>query len=314
MNSNIYLNGILGLVVGDALGVPVEFKEREELKHNPVISMMEYGTYDQPKGTWSDDSSMTLATLDSLKGGYNLSDIMDRFVLWITQAEYTPYKEIFDIGFGTRNAIIKYMLTGDLESCGGTTEYDNGNGSLMRILPICLYLYEQQKSTDITEDEAVEIIHEVSGLTHNHIRSRIACGLYYFLVKAILDAEGSIIEKLQIGINEGMQYYENDVVYDGEIGRYSGLKDMSAFSCLPEEEIKSTGYVVDSLEAAVWCLLTTNTYKDCVLKAVNLGRDTDTVAAIAGGLAGLEYGYEKIPKDWVEVIARREWIMDMCRR
>lgn len=309
---NIYLDGIMGLVVGDALGVPVEFKSREELKADPVICMRGYGTYNLPKGTWSDDSSMTLATLDSLRNGYKLTDIMDAFVAWLTCAKYTPYEDVFDIGFATRNAIIKYMTTNDVKNCGGNSEYDNGNGSLMRILPICLYLYERQKMVCTSEDEAIYVLHEVSGLTHNHIRSKMACGIYFFCVKAILGKNGSLREKLQSGISAGMQYYQRDLRNFDELNYFVRLRDLATFSQLEESEIKSTGYVVDSLEAAIWCLIKTQSYKECVLKAVNLGNDTDTIAAIAGGLAGVEYGYEGIPVEWIESIAKKEWIKALC--
>jgi len=117
MDRNIWKDGIMGLVAGDALGVPVEFMKREMLKNNPVTDMREYGTYNLPKGSWSDDSSMTLATLNSLKNGYDPEDMMKKFVLWMTEGAYTPHGECFDIG----------------------------NGSLMRILPTCLYFFEKQK-------------------------------------------------------------------------------------------------------------------------------------------------------------------------
>ena len=145
MKRNVYLDGIFGLVVGDALGVPVEFELREQLRTNPVINMREYGSYNLPRGTWSDDSSMTLATLDSLINGYNLEDIMDRFVIWMLEAEYTAIGKNFDMGFITGTAINKYLLTCDLEICGSEYESSNGNGSLMRILPICLYLLKKGK-------------------------------------------------------------------------------------------------------------------------------------------------------------------------
>ena len=310
MEKNIYLNGIFGLVVGDALGVPVESEERKSLRDSPVTDMREYGTYHLPRGTWSDDSSMTLVTLDSLINGYNLKDIMERFVIWMLKKEYTALGKIFDMGFITSNAINKYLLTCDLKICGGYFESSNGNGSLMRILPICLYLFEKGRS--MTKCEKVHIIHQVSGLTHRHARSKVACGLYYFCVKSILNSHNALHQKLQDGIRIGLQFYQRESMYVEELQYFIRLVDINSFGLLSEEQIKSTGYVVDSLEAAIWCLLTTKNYRECVLRAVNLGGDTDTIAAIAGGLAGLEYGYEEIPKKWIEVIARREWIYDLC--
>ena len=311
-DKNIWLDGIMGVVVGDALGVPVEFLERELLQKDPLKGMRGYGTYNLPKGSWSDDSSMTLATLDSLKSGYNLEDIMSRFVAFMTKGEYTPFGTAFDIGNGTCDSIIRYMKDRNVKTCGGTAEYNNGNGSLMRIMPICLYLFEHKEAVSTPEEERIQILHEVSGLTHNHIRSKMACSLYYYMVEAILTQSGTLKEKLQAGLNKGFTYYEQDLRNMVELSYYGRLRNLEDFILVENKDIRSFGYVVDTIEAAVWCLITTKSYAECVLKAVNLGYDTDTVAAIAGGLAGLQYGYDEIPKEWLEVIQRREWIETLC--
>lgn len=196
-------------------------------------------------------------------------------------------------------------------------EYANGNGALMRILPVCLYYYARQKRVCTPEDEAIEGIHVISGLTHNHIRSKMCCGIYYFMAKSIIegvtkDSKPVLGTLLQEGIDNGLKYYGRDISNLTEMAYQGRLFHLFEFKDVSEEQIKTTGYVIDSIEAAVWCLITTDSYKDCMLKAVNLGDDTDTVAAIAGGLAGLYYGYEEIPKDWLAVIKKREWIEGMC--
>lgn len=310
-SDNIWLSGIMGVVVGDALGCPVQFMSREEVRADPVTTMIGHGTYDMPVGTWTDDSSMTLALLDSIrnKSGIVLQDIMNRFVRWIRNGEYTPFGEAFDVGHGTMAAIVRYMKGDDLKSCGGTTERDNGNGSLMRILPACLYAYENK----LTDEDAVSMIHQVAGLTHNHIRGQIACGLYYFCVKSVLDENVSLVERLQIGFDKGFEFYDGFLQDTLELSHYDRLRDMKKFSEVSESQIKSSGYVVDTIEAAVWSLITTDSFKCCALKVVNFGDDTDTIGAITGGLAGLFYGYDGIPKEWLEVIQRREWIEDLCK-
>lgn len=309
MNKNMWMNGVMGLVVGDALGVPVEFKSRLELTNNPVENMRAYGTFNQPAGTWSDDSSMVFATIDSLKDGYNLEDIMEKFVHWIREAEYTPFGKVFDKGIASNDAIVRYMNSGEIAGCDG--EYDNGNGSLMRILPICLFVYDQQKKNGMTDEDAICMIHEVSALTHAHIRSLIACGLYFFIVRAILDGGNNLAECLQKGLDDGFAFYAEDMVSPKEMQHYDRIRKLNDFANTDVDDIKSTGYVVASLEAALWCLVNTDNYKDCMLKAVNLGNDTDTVAAIAGGLAGLFYGYDEIPQDWLAVIQKKEWIENL---
>ncbi len=310
---NIWYDGIMGVVVGDALGVPVEFLDRSEIAENPVTTMRGYGTYSLPAGSWSDDSSMTLATFDSLKTGFDLDDIMKKFALWFTTGRYTPYGETFDVGNTCSQSIIRWLMTRDVLTCGGDREKDNGNGSLMRIMPICLYFYEIQKQENLTDSEVIERIHEVSALTHAHLRSKIACGLYYFMVKYILDEQGSLVKRLQLGIDAGFAYYEQDETNLAELEFYMNIRDLEKFAQTKEVDIKSFGYVVVTLEAALWCLLLTNSYEECVLKAVNLGDDTDTVAAVAGGLGGLYYGYDTIPDGWLTAIARREWIEGLCK-
>lgn len=313
--SNIWKDGMLGLIVGDALGVPVEFMSRTELMKNPVTGMREYGTHHQPRGTWSDDSSMALAELDSIRtvGTIDYTDMMERFSRWCMYGEYTPFGEVFDIGIATSRALMNYAKgIAPLES-GGKTEWDNGNGSLMRILPVCLYLFERQKKVCTSENESIYIIHAVSALTHAHVRSQMACGIYYFLVKAILEEEGSLENRLQKGMDRAYQYYRQDLSNHRELENYKRLADLSEFKENPKEGIKSSGYVVDTLEAAVWCLLHSHSYKETVLMAVNLGEDTDTIGAVAGGLAGLYYKEEGIPKEWIQVIQRREWIEEVLQ-
>lgn len=305
---NIWKSGIYGLVVGDAMGVPVEFTSGEDRKIDPVTYMIGYGTYNQPEGTWSDDSSMALATLVSIrdKGEIDYKDIMERFHDWCMYGAYTPFDEVFDIGIATSRAIMKYSNGAKPLESGGKTEWDNGNGSLMRILPVCLYIVEQQKYKKLSDGEAIDIIHNCSALTHAHLRSKIACGIYYFLVKAVLNKDGELIERLQQGVDNAFKYYGEST--ESELDNYNRLISLSEFKDTPENQIKSTGYVVYTLEAAIWCLVNSSSYEEVILKAVNLGDDTDTVAAITGGLAGLYYGYDNIPDKWKSKLQKREWI------
>ena len=311
---NIWLTGIMGLVVGDALGLPVQFSTREEMKAKPVKGMEGYGVFNVPEGSWSDDGSMALATLCSLleKDGVDYEDIMGRFADWHFKGEYTPFGYAYDQGRTCLDAIYSYAKGADAYHCGQTGERSNGNGSLMRILPVCLYAYEQEKKGAVKEDEALDMVHKVSALTHAHLRSQMACGIYYFLVKAVLNGEGSLQERLQKGVDDAKAYYEKDVANLTELAHYGRLFDLESFGQVQEDQIRSSGYVVDSLEAAVWGLLTTDTYREALLKVVNLGEDTDTIAAIAGGLGALYYGYEGIPAEWIEVVQKREWIEEVC--
>lgn len=305
---NEWLDGIMGIVVGDALGVPVEFCSRAELKIAPIEDIEGYGTFNMPAGSWSDDSSMTLATLDSLKDGYNPGDIMERFIKWLDDGEYTPTGMTFDVGNTCSKAIERYRWEGNIATCGGRNERDNGNGSLMRILPICLYMYERQNAEGLSDNEVITVIHEASALTHAHMRSKVACGLYFFMVRSILDHKGDLADVLQIGLNDGFAFYGSIPECAGELKHYNRIRNAEQLRDVPEDAIKSSGYVVESIEAALWCLLRTASYKNTVLTAVNLGDDTDTIAAIAGGLAGLYYGYNEIPAEWLQCVRKRGWI------
>ncbi|MDY5099386.1 ADP-ribosylglycohydrolase family protein [Clostridium sp.] len=308
MNSKLK-SAILGLAIGDALGVPVEFQYREDLKLNPVVDMRAYGTHNQPAGTWSDDTSMTLCLLHSLSSGINYQDIMKKFVLWKNEGYYTPYGETFDIGCATSEAISRYEGGIECLECGGKREYDNGNGSLMRILPMTFYIIKEY-GYQCDESTIVKLVHNVSALTHGHIRSKIACVIYTMIAMGLAQGK-SIDDSVSIGVHRAFEYYRRNKV--DEIEKYSRIEDKK-FKFLKEEEIKSSGYVVDTLEAAIWCLLNTNNYSNCVLKAVNLGEDTDTVAAVAGGLAGIAYGAEDIPREWLKKLAKGDYIEEICDR
>ncbi|MFG6384078.1 MAG: ADP-ribosylglycohydrolase family protein [Lachnospiraceae bacterium] len=304
-------DGIIGLAIGDALGVPVEFKTRMEIAKNPVVAMRAYGTHNQPMGTWSDDTSLTLALLDSLasKGKIDYKDIMDRFSDWLLYSEYTANGDVFDVGNSTRAAIINYGQGRNPLECGGTSKYENGNGSLMRILPIAYYL---SKNGNGTLESQMQIVHNISSLTHRHPISLIGCGIYINVaMKLLLDGK-PLYQSVEQGIKEAYEYYK--IKMSKYINAYHRLENLELFLCLSDSDIQSSGYVVDTLEAALWCLLKTDSYKTCVLKAVNLGDDADTVGAVAGGLAGIYYGIDNIPRDWIEVIAKREYIKKLSEK
>lgn len=169
------LGGAWGAIVGDALGVPVEFTDREERKKHPVTDMRGYGSHDQSPGTWSDDSALALCTVESLLNGFDLHDIGQRFVRWYREGHWTPGGNVFDIGGTTRSAIISLSRGTDPE-VAGDDENCNGNGSLMRILPVAL------RFADSTADQLLFRVHQASSLTHRHLRSQMACGFYCLMV------------------------------------------------------------------------------------------------------------------------------------
>ena len=246
---------------------------------------------------------MSLCALDVLgRYGLDYDRVMINFGKWYYNDEFTPTGEMFDVGNTCSIAIENYEVgkKAYLE-CGRSGERDNGNGSLMRIHPVVLYLANK----DMPIEEKIEIVHTMSALTHAHDRSKIGCGIYAFILWELLQT--SSIEAMKVGLEKAANFYQGQP----ELVHYKRLFEKT-FIITPRNIIKSGGYIVHTLEAAVWCLLTTNSYKDAVLKAVNLGDDTDTVAAVAGGLAGALYGYDAIPEKWRNTLIKREYIENLC--
>lgn len=291
-------DGIIGLIIGDALGVPVEFQSRESLKIDPVTKMEGYGTYNMPPGTWSDDSSMTIATMASIvnKNEIDYDDIMKEFQSWIETGKYTQYSNTFDYGITTARGIQNYKMGIDAIECGGTGERDNGNGSLMRILPLAFI-----------PDIDYETIENISGLTHGHLRSKIACVFYIEIAKSMLENDLTIDEHIKLAGDKIKEHYKDS----GELHHFTRIfnDDLN-----DEDSISSKGYVISTFESVIYSLKNSDSFRDAVLKAVNLGRDTDTVGAICGGLAGIFYGLESIPIDWIDEIPKISKVFELCEK
>ncbi len=311
--STIIHDSLFGLAIGDALGVPVEFKYREELALDPVKGVRGYGTYNQPPGTWSDDSSLTFCLADSLCDGYDLADIARKFVAWRNAEIWTPHGRVFDIGMTTHRSIgvlDEILQKNELESLTllylEADEYTNGNGSLMRILP----LYYAIKHLSL--DEQFDRIWEVSALTHGHIRSALACFLYLRIYHYLVE-ENSKEHSFENAISDFQGLMDTREIFKVEREHFVRMLAPS-FRDLPSSEIASDGYVMHSLEASLWCLLRCQTYEETILTAINLGEDTDTTAAIVGGLAGAHYGIGAIPSAWREALVKTDLIDGLCNR
>ncbi|APU96279.1 ADP-ribosylglycohydrolase family protein [Sphingobacterium siyangense] len=300
---NKMYGALFGIAVGDAFGVPFEFRSKEEMLKNPATEMIGFGSHNQPMGTWSDDTSLTLCLADSLLGGYDLVDISKKFIAWKEGKLWTARGEVFDIGITTAKSI------GELKDIIGSgqigelhllkyraREQDNGNGSLMRILPL---LFEIK---GLSPSEQFEKIWEISALTHKHIRAAMACFIYLKLAELIL--LGLAKEQAYAEMRNQVSKFWTDINFpESEITHFNStiLHDIRSKT---HNQLRSSGYVIDSLESSLWVFMEKDNYKDTVLSIVSLGEDTDTGAAIAGGLAGLYYGLESIPEDWLLSIAR----------
>lgn len=300
-------SAVYGVAIGDALGVPAEFLSRETLAQNPVMDMIE--GY-RPKGTYSDDTAMTLCTLASLKENHwelNHYDIMNKFLRWVNDGYMAVDGDVFDVGITTRRALTRFYNNVPLKKCGSTSFDECGNGSLMRMMPIVFYLQKHH------EADAYETVKQISSLTHVHDVCVIGCYIYVRLCLAILNNNSNAGREVLFR-NELVKIWEElENVVDKEwLSLYARVFDFENLMELDSKVIKSDGFVLHSLEAALWCFLTTDDYRACVLKAVNLGHDSDTTAAIAGGLAGLYYGFVNIPDEWKSALRDCKVIDELC--
>lgn len=288
-------------MVGDALGVPVEFRSRLVLRQDPVTSMREFGSHMQPAGTWSDDSSMMLVTTESLLTGFAPTEIMAGFRRWVFEGLWTPRGTVFDIGATTREAIFRFDAGRPPTEWGGATERSNGNGGLMRLLPVALH------GRHLPPKELARRAAVTSALTHAHPRSRLCCALFALVVAAVLrgvELRGALAEAAA---------WVGPRVPDDEREILADLLSGAVFD-RSEADVKSGGYVVHTLEAALWCCARAEGFQDAVLAAVNLGGDTDTTGAVAGGLAGVLFGRSAIPEAWVRALARGDEVEELATR
>jgi len=313
MQSNKVTDALFGVAVGDAVGVPFEFSSREAMKSDPAKGMIGYGTYNQPEGTWSDDSSLTFCLAESLVTGYDLEDISTNFIKWKSEAYWSARGSLFDIGMTTSKAITrleKILDDNDLEELKRQKyygdEYDNGNGSLMRIIPLLFYIEGKEIK------EQFEIIWEVSALTHRHIRAAMSCLIYLKLAEKILEGEDKEIAYKEMR-SEILEFWE-EMDFSIDERKHFEKVIQQDIRQTKIDDLKSGGYVIEVLESSIWFFLNRENYKDTILSIINIGHDTDTSAAIAGGLAGIYYGLNGIPDYWVASIARMEDIIELGNR
>ena len=303
-----YLDGLMGLAVGDALGVPYERFTLEEMRREPCVGMRGGGAHRQPAGTWSDDTSMALCIADSLgTKGVDPDDVMKKFSAWNNRCQYTATGAVFDVGTTCRRGIRNFDLGAPPELCGDYTENGNGNGGLMRTFPVALYACLQMDNLD----DMLGLVHSYSALTHGHPVGLICCGLYALFIREWLSrGQGeTALDVMERAIEKGRAHYAAmGGGFEEAINRTGLFFSAKALKAKTEEQLSTFGYVINTWNIAVWSLLNTDNYRDCVLKAVNLGGDADTNAAVAGSLAGFIYGCEDIPEEWLETLQNRQLI------
>ena len=316
MNPDVIRGGLLGSAAGDALGVPYETESYESMQRTPCTGMTGYGHHRQPPGTWSDDTSMTLCTADSLCKGFNPADMMKKFMLWKDKKQYTATGVVFDVGRICRKAINQFVEGAPALLCGDASVNGNGNGSLMRILPMSLYQICLYPAEDGELGPFLEPVHEASALTHAHPVSQICCGLFTLVIREwfLEENEGKTpVEMAQRAFEKGKAFYEaKGGVFREEIRKPDLFIEPLKLTELKDKELPNWGYVINTWNIALMSFLTTGSFRECVLQAVNMGGDTDTNGAVAGGLAGVYYGAGSIPEEWIDAIQNKRLIDLIC--
>lgn len=297
MDKYDHLRGCLvGLALGDAIGTTLEFEPRDT--YEPIDDLVGGGPFDLEPGQWTDDTSMALCLAASLikSEGFDPRDQMQRYQRWQNDGYFSSAGNCFDIGATVESALMTFEITGDPFS-GPTDEWSAGNGSIMRLAPIPMFYHADH-------EKAVACSKESSRTTHGAPESVAACQLLGSILwqaingadkRALLEVPCIMLKKLNIELPEKIE-----VVGEG------------SYRDKQRDEIRGTGYVVDCLEAALWCFHRTESYRDAVLLAANLGEDADTTAAVCGQIAGAHYGLKAIPKEWLIRLYNYETIVQMA--
>lgn len=287
--NNKKLGCAFGLLVGDALGTTFEFKSREYCEKYPITTIIGKGPFLLKPGDFTDDGIMFLCSLESLleKSGFDENDHMEKFLKWFNHGYWSPTGFCFDIGTQTVSALTTYAARGifPFESTSA------GNGSLMRISSIPLFYSNL--------DDIIRITKIASEITHNNKSCTSACIIFNILLYGF-------IYDVNINIDDYIEYVTCNKIKNILVNK--------TYLTLPKDKISSSGYVVDTFEAVLWSFYSTDNYSDCLIKAVHLGGDADTVGAIVGALAGAKYGFSDIPVEWSSIIWNKDKIVDMVRR
>lgn len=283
------LGAFIGLAVGDALGTALEFETRDAKP--PVTDMVGGGPFNLRPGHWTDDTAMALCLADSLIacGELDERDLMERFCRWYLDGENSSTGTCFDIGITTRNAIEQFRWTGD-PIAGPTDGRTAGNGSIMRLAPCAIrYHNDPERLRDVARRQ--------SYVTHGAVEAVDACEAMATVLASLIQGEPL-----------------TDVL-SGSYGPFCpGVQAVigGSYHGKARNDIRSSGYVIHTLESALWCVSETTTFREAVLLAVNLGDDADTVGAVTGQIAGAAYGMSAIPREWFNRLAWNELLVGLA--
>ncbi len=297
--------GIIGCAIGDALGTITKNQRRDDLLEHPVLKMTPCLKKGLPKGAWGDSTSLLIATTYAItKKGIDYDYIAENCVSWFTSNKFCSVKQSFDIGKTTLKSLVRFTQRQlPAYECGESSIYDNGNSALKMMLPLAYYF----TANKVTKENAYEIIKKTCSITHRHEIAICACYIYVNYVMFILNGNNkyAAIKKLKkidfsMFTNQTLKYFSRILV--GNIYE------------LDIDEIKSTSYVVDTLETVLWCFIKSENFKDCIIATTNIGDDTAAIGALAGAIAGIYYGTNNAPKDWLENVRGKEYLTNISEK
>lgn len=292
ISKDVLYAAYIGFAIGDALGVPAEFLPRKELLKQPIVDMIGGGFHHREPGVWSDDTSLMLANSHSLAvNGFFPESMAKDMVSWMDYGTFSATGEPFGIGNGIRKSLERFKAGFLPTEAGGRSTFENGNGALMRILPLAFYLYNCRSTK-----KRKKIIYDCCSITHYHELSKITCHFYVEFLICLLKTKD-----FQKSYKETARRFRKTT----NRKEFERLFSNELF-LLRKSDINSGSFVISTLEAALWTIANTKNYEEAVLMAVNLGYDADTVAAITGGIAGILYGKEQIPKRWISKLKGKE--------
>jgi ADP-ribosyl-[dinitrogen reductase] hydrolase len=293
----------VGLAVGDMLGMPLEFKDPSEFE--PITKPIAGGSFNLPVGYWTDDTSMALCLADSLLEyqGYNSYDVMNKYWLWRSQGYRSSTGQCFDIGNQTSTAINQYISTGGYVTADTTMISSAGNGCIMRLAPVIIAAYQQREPEDI-----IKLARISARETHYSLEAQVATEVFAnMLIKAVEHKpKPEILYARKPQATDRFIAFEEDVSIDGQPPPQHTYRTVNARimagTRLLKKDLNTDGYIIHSLQVAVWAFNKYDNFKDGALAVANLGGDSDTNCAIYGQLAGAYYGYKAIPAKWIKVL------------
>ena len=296
MELNSVKSFLFGLTIGDALGVPVEYKSRDFLTKSPVTGFIGNGTHNQPAGSFSESSSLSLCLVENIVENYNITSLLSLYKDWLYKQYWTANNKTFDVNPNVFLSIKKYKSEPQSKTFGNTSQNGIEIDAIMRIAPLIFILDGK------TMEQRYEIVKNFCEITNTDTKSTIACFYYLEFLLGIKNGKNKvdIFVELQDETKKFIRRIDKNVSIE-----FNWLLE----NTLPkrkENTINSSKLIVDTLESVIWCFMTTNSFRKAILKAVNLGLNTTVIGSLTGALCGLYYGLNEIPSEWVINLLRHD--------